>query len=147
MTDELRVLIVDDSQGVREQLRTLYRELGHRVVGECGNGLKAIELVRELSPDLVSLDIIMPEMDGIEAYRILRHLENPPRCLIVSALGSEPRVLAAYEREILPTHYCAKPVTRELLSEKIAAVMADTPMPLPALLDNDAAEQDEGIGT
>jgi len=144
MANELKVLIVDDSQRVREHLRKLYRELGHRVVGECSNGLEAIDLVRELSPDFVSLDIIMPEMDGIEAYRILRHLENPPHCLIVSALGSESRVLAAYEREILPTHYCPKPVTSELLASKIAVVLADPPMPLPLLEDVDE-DQAQGL--
>lgn len=145
MASELRVLIVDDSLRVREHLRKLYQELGHKVVGECSNGLEAIELVRELSPDLVSLDIIMPEMDGIELYRILRHIENPPHCLIVSALGSEGRLIAAYEREILNTHYCPKPVTAELLAAKIEVVMADPPMPLPVIEDEEAAEDDDAL--
>lgn len=143
MTNGLKVLIVDDSSRVRRQLRELYEGLGHQVVGECENGLEAIEKVRLLSPDLVSLDIIMPEMDGIEAYRILRHLENPPRCLIVSALGGEGRVISAYEREIQASHYCPKPVSRESLAEKIAVVMSDEAMPIPVLLEEEPQNEDD----
>jgi two-component system chemotaxis response regulator CheY len=133
MANSLKVLIVDDSPGVRAKLKSLYQELGHEVVGECKNGLEAIEQAQQAAPDLVSLDIIMPDMDGIEAYRILRNMDQPPRCLLVTALGAESRVIGAYEREIKASHYCPKPVTKEQLAVKIEDVMADEPMPWPEL--------------
>ena len=71
------VLIVDDSDRIREELRSEYSEQGFKVVGECENGLQAIEFLEEHpNIDLVSLDIIMPEMDGIECYRAIRALDQ-----------------------------------------------------------------------
>jgi two-component system chemotaxis response regulator CheY len=91
----MRALIVDDSPRVRSELRQLLGRLGWNIVGEAVNGVEALEMAEELKPDLVTLDIIMPEMDGIECYRELRKLSQPPRCLLISVLAAESRVVAA----------------------------------------------------
>ena len=123
MDSVLNILVVDDSENMRLDLKTRYEELGHNVIGEAANGLEALELVESKNPDLVSLDIIMPEMDGIECYRLLKKLESPPRCLLVSALSDEPRVIEAYSSEISGEHYVSKNCTNDELSEKIRIVM------------------------
>src|SRR6478752_9429720 len=97
----MRALIVDDSPKVRSELRLLLSRMGWNIVGEAENGIEALELTEELKPDLVTLDIIMPEMDGIECYRELRRLSHSPRCLLISVLAAEPRVVAAYGHEIV----------------------------------------------
>lgn len=127
----MRAVIIDDSSQMRTELRQLLTRLGWQIVGEGENGMEALELVRTVRPDLMTLDIIMPEMDGIECYRHLRQMENPPRCLLISVLASEPRVLSAYETEIYPSHFMKKPVTERELKDKIEQVMKLPPLPLP----------------
>lgn len=131
MGEDIRVLIVDDSQSMRMELREKYQSFGYDVVGEAENGLVALDLIKELSPDLVSLDIIMPEMDGIECYRLMRSMESPPRCLFVSALANEPRVIEAYRNEISVTHYVSKNISNEDLKNKISEVMNAPALPEP----------------
>jgi len=78
----VRVLLVDDHPIVRQAFRTLLeREPDIEVVGEAVHGRHAIELVRQLSPEVVLMDVRMPEMDGIEAAHII-HIENPAVCVI-----------------------------------------------------------------
>ncbi len=127
----MRALIVDDSPKVRSELRQLLGRLGWNIVGEAVNGVEALELAEELKPDLVTLDIIMPEIDGIECYRELRKLSQPPRCLLISVLAAEPRVVAAYGSEILSSHFLKKPVQEKDLRERLEEVMAMPPLPYP----------------
>ena len=141
--DGLNVLIVDDSADIRFELREKFESIGQNVIGECSNGLEAIELVKQLQPDLVSLDIIMPVMDGIECYRILRSLPNPPRVILISALASEPKVLKAYEAEIYTDHFLAKPVEIELLVSTIEGVFSLPALPLPRGIE-DAVSKTSG---
>ena len=139
MVDSLNVLIVDDSHALRQELRVQFERLGHRVVGEATNGIEALEQISELKPDLVSLDIIMPEMDGIECYRMMRHLESPPRCLLVSALADEDRVVETYGNEISPQHYVSKGCSDQYLTEKVEEVLALPPLPIPEATPEDQA--------
>lgn len=126
------VLIVDDSERIREELRSEYSEQGFKVVGECVNGLHAIEFLEEHpNTDLVSLDIIMPEMDGIECYRAIRSLGLNVRVLIVTSLAAEPRFINAFENEIKASHFLAKDFVGEELESAVSVVMADPPTPLP----------------
>lgn len=134
----MRAVIIDDSSRIRSELRQSLTRLGWTVVGEGSNGIEALELAEKHKPDLMTLDIIMPEMDGIECYRNLRKLKQPPRCLIISVLAIEPRVMAAYEREILPSHFLKKPVQDKELRDRIEALMSLPPLPLPP--DADAVE-------
>lgn len=92
----VRILIVDDHEMVREGMKAFFaprEEL--EVIGEACNGLQGVELARELKPDVILLDLLMPEMDGIEATaEILK--ENPnARILIVTSFSEDERVLAA----------------------------------------------------
>lgn len=129
----MRAIVIDDSLAMRTMIKNHLTRLGWSVVGEGENGVEALELVRTLQPDFMTLDIIMPEMDGIECYRHIRRLEAPPRCLLISVLASEPRIVAAYESEIFSTHFLKKPFSEKELKEKIDLVMSMDAMPFPIL--------------
>jgi two-component system, chemotaxis family, chemotaxis protein CheY len=81
-----RVLIVDDSRLARATVRKYILEAGFEVAGEAGNGREALELYAQLSPDLVTLDVTMPEMDGLTAFREIRKRDPDAVVLLVTSL-------------------------------------------------------------
>jgi two-component system, chemotaxis family, chemotaxis protein CheY len=83
-----KVLVVDDNVNQRKRLRELYESLGFEFAGEAGNGLEAIESAEKLKPDLISLDILMPVMHGLEALGYLRESGSNASIVFVSALGN-----------------------------------------------------------
>lgn len=84
-----KVLVVDDHPFIRTALRTLVSEEGYEVVGETDNGVDAISQVRQLTPDLVLLDITMPRLDGIAVIERIRALEVNTRIIVLTSLSSE----------------------------------------------------------
>ncbi len=98
--DKIRVLIVDDHAMVRQGLRTFLElqdggTLPIEVAGEAINGLEAIELAGHLQPDIVLLDLVMPEMDGIQATSRIIECSPGSRVIILTSFGEEERVLPA----------------------------------------------------
>ena len=79
--ERTRVIIADDESLIRMDLREMLTNLGYLVVGEVGDGRSAVNLARELRPDIVIMDIKMPDMDGIEAAKVLSliHISEPTR--------------------------------------------------------------------
>lgn len=92
-----RVLVVDDSVFMRDIIKDIFVAGGLEVVGEAGNGVEAVERFRELKPDLVTMDLVMPYRNGIDATREI--LRNDAKALVVmcSALGQETMVMEAIE--------------------------------------------------
>jgi two-component system chemotaxis response regulator CheY len=88
-----RVLIVDDAAFMRKMLSDALTGGGHEVVGEAGNGVEAVERFQELRPDLTTLDITMPEKDGIQALKEILTFDPAARVVMCSALGQESKVL------------------------------------------------------
>jgi len=84
-----RVLIVDDSRLARATVRKYLVEAGLEVAGEAGNGREAIELFTQLAPDLVTLDITMPEMDGLTAFREIRKRAPDAAVILVTSLDQK----------------------------------------------------------
>ena len=109
------IVIVDDSKPSRDQLEKLYTSMGLKVLKTLESGLAALEVIPHVNPDFVSLDIIMPEMDGIECYFKLRDLELPCDVFLVSALSLESRVVGVYADEIPQAAFLPKPLTEEVL--------------------------------
>ena len=92
-----RVLIVDDAAFMREMLRDILAEAGYEIIAEAVDGDQAVTMFREHSPDLVTLDIVMPRKSGLEALREIRGLD-PGACVVMcSALGQEALVMEALE--------------------------------------------------
>lgn len=83
-----RVIVVDDSAAQRRRLSDMYETMGFKVVGEASHGLECLALAEKTKPDLISLDVIMPVMHGVEALGYLREAKTSAVVIFVSALGS-----------------------------------------------------------
>jgi two-component system chemotaxis response regulator CheY len=90
-----RVLVVDDAAFMRKMVSDALAKGGHEVVGEAGNGVDAIARFQELKPDLMTLDITMPEKDGLSALAEIVAADPAARVVMCSALGQEAKVLEA----------------------------------------------------
>ncbi len=89
------VLIVDDAKFMRMVLRRILTSQGHTVVGEATNGEEAVEMYAKLRPDVVTMDIVMPKLNGIEAVRRIMQFDPNAKIIMVTALGQETFVLDA----------------------------------------------------
>jgi NarL family two-component system response regulator LiaR len=98
VSQTIRVVIVDDHAVVREGLRNfLELQDGIEVAGEAENGLEAVDRVQELKPDVVLMDLVMPDCDGLDAMRELRRRGSPARVLVLTSFLDDERVLPAIE--------------------------------------------------
>jgi two-component system chemotaxis response regulator CheY len=89
------VLVVDDVAFVRKTLTDILTEAHYQVVGEAEDGAKAIEMYAQLRPDIVTKDIVMPNMSGIDATRKIVKADKDARIVIISAMGQESLVMEA----------------------------------------------------
>jgi two-component system chemotaxis response regulator CheY len=92
-----RVLVVDDSVFMRDIIKDIFAAGGFSVVGEAGNGVEAVEKYKELKPDLVTMDLVMPYRNGIDATREILRGDNKALVVMCSALGQETMVMEAIE--------------------------------------------------
>ncbi|OPX45842.1 chemotaxis protein CheY [Ruminiclostridium hungatei] len=90
-----KVLVVDDAIFMRQALKLILERNGFTVVGEAENGRIAIQKYKELTPDLVTMDITMPEVDGIEAVKAIKAINPGSRIVMISALGQESHIREA----------------------------------------------------
>jgi two-component system chemotaxis response regulator CheY len=88
-----RVLVVDDAAFMRKMVSDALAKGGHEVVGEAGNGNEAVARYQELRPEVTTLDITMPEKDGLAALQEIMALDPAARVIMCSALGQESKVL------------------------------------------------------
>ncbi|MBC5635972.1 response regulator [Ornithinibacillus sp. BX22] len=92
-----RILIVDDAAFMRMMIKDILLKNGFEVVGEAQDGLQAIELFNELNPDLVTMDITMPEMDGITALKKIKEQSPAAKIIMCSAMGQQAMVIDAIQ--------------------------------------------------
>src|ERR1700730_2496326 len=92
-----RILVTDDAAFMRMQLKDMITKAGYEVVGEAENGNVAVELYEKLRPDLVTMDITMPEMDGVSAVKEIRKLDPNAKIIMCSAMGQQNMVLEAIQ--------------------------------------------------
>lgn len=109
------ILVVDDSQELRSQSSELFEDLGLKVIGEASNGLEAIERFQEKKPDIVCLDIIMPEMNGIDCFRSLLKLDQNLRLFFVSCLSDQKCVIDGFKSQIPSWALLHKPINKDKL--------------------------------
>ena len=88
-----RILVVDDAAFMRKMVSDALIKGGHEVVGEAGNGIEAVSRFQELKPEVTTLDITMPEKDGLSALREIIEIDPSARVIMCSALGQESKVL------------------------------------------------------
>ena len=92
-----KVLIVDDAAFMRMMLKDILTKNGYEVVGEAENGAKAVEKYKEVTPDLVTMDITMPEMDGISALKNIRSIDSNAKVVMCSAMGQQAMVIESIQ--------------------------------------------------
>ncbi|SHG57941.1 two-component system, chemotaxis family, response regulator CheY [Thermosyntropha lipolytica DSM 11003] len=92
-----RILIVDDAAFMRMMIKDILTKNGYEVVGEAENGQVAVEKYQELKPDLVTMDITMPEMDGITAVKAIKAIDPNARIIMCSAMGQQSMVIDAIQ--------------------------------------------------
>jgi len=137
---ELNVLIVDDESHARERLERLVGEIPRcKVVGLCGTGLEALDLVSELAPSVVLLDIRMPGMSGIEAARHLSTLSEAPAVVFTTAY--DEYAMEAFDTQAVG--YLLKPIRKERLDKALhqAARLTATQLKLVAASDPESAQR------
>lgn len=118
-----KVLIVDDAVFMRNMIRDIFSGGGFEVVGEAANGLEAVSKYRELRPDLVTMDIMMPYKSGIEATREIVALDPGATVVMCSALGQEALVMEAIEAGA--TDFIVKPFKEEEVLAVVRKVLGD----------------------
>ena len=117
------ILIVDDAAFMRMMLTDILVEKGHNVVGEAKDGEEALSLYKELKPDLVTMDIVMPGAGGIESIREILKIDPEAKILVVSALGQQALVKEAIEAGA--KGFVVKPFKPEKVVEEIEKILGE----------------------
>jgi DNA-binding response OmpR family regulator len=128
MEDAKLILVVDDEPRMRRFMHMNLDLEGYRVI-EAENGLEAVNRVRDNLPDLVLLDVMMPELDGFEALRLIRETSNVPVIMLTVKDEEEDRVRGL---ELGADDYVTKPFSPRELASRIKAVLRRSEMPAPA---------------
>src|SRR5215471_1941515 len=121
----VRYLVVDDSVFARKNLIKMIEMFGGEVAGEAGDGLTAIAEFNRTKPDIVLMDITMPQMEGIEAVERIVRQHADARIVMVSSVGYQENILAALQKGA--KHFVQKPVKPEVLYEILRYVLSDDP--------------------
>src|SRR3954451_20246151 len=119
----VRYLIVDDSVFARKNLTRMVETFGGQLAGEAGDGVSAVTEYDRTKPDIVLMDITMPQMEGIEAAEKIVRQHPEARIVMVSSVGYQENIVAALQRGA--RHFVQKPVKAEVLYEVIKYVMGD----------------------
>ncbi|MCI9123276.1 MAG: response regulator [Eubacterium sp.] len=116
-----KVLICDDAAFMRMMIKDILSKNGYEIAGEAENGVKAVEKYNETKPDLVLMDITMPEMDGIQALKAIRELDGNACVIMCSAMGQQAMVIEAIQSGA--KDFIVKPFQAERVLEAVKKVV------------------------
>lgn len=116
-----KILIVDDAAFMRMMIKDILTKNGYEVVGEAENGLRAIEKYKELIPDLIIMDITMPEVDGIQAVKEIRKINSDTKIIMCSAMGQQAMVIESIQAGA--KDFIVKPFQAERVIEAVKKVI------------------------
>lgn len=117
-----RVLVVDDAAFMRMLVKKILTQAGHQIVGEASNGKEAVEKYKQLKPDLVTMDIVMPEMDGITAVKEIMKIDPNAKIIMITAVGQEAKVMEALKSGA--KGYIVKPFQAPKVIEEVNRVLS-----------------------
>ena len=115
------VLIVDDAAFMRMMIKDILTKNGYDVAGEADNGLKAVERYKELTPDLVLMDITMPEMNGIDAVKNIKAIDPGAKIVMCSAMGQQAMVIESIQAGA--RDFIVKPFQADRVLEAVRKVL------------------------
>lgn len=115
------ILIVDDSRTSRKILKEILTEAGYDIVGEGQNGEEGYLKFKELKPDLVTLDITMPKLDGIEALQLIKKCDENAKVVMITAAGQKEKMIQAIKHGA--AEFIAKPYEADDVKDVIAKVL------------------------
>ena len=118
-----KILIVDDSKTSRRFLRNMLEEAGHQIVGEAVNGQEGIDKYKQLKPDLVTMDITMPVLDGIEAVGEIMEYDAGAKVIMVTAAGQKTNMVEALKRGA--ADFIQKPFESEVILKVVEKVLEE----------------------
>ncbi len=116
-----KVLVVDDAAFMRMMIKDILVKGGHEVVGEAENGRVAVQKYQELMPDIVTMDITMPEMEGIEALKEIRKQHPAAKVIMCSAMGQQGMVVQAIQAGA--KDFVVKPFQGDRVLESLAKAL------------------------
>ena len=116
-----KIMLVDDTKFMRMMLANILKPKGYEIVAEAGDGLEAVELYKKHKPDLVTMDIVMPHMDGIEAVRNITSVDSAAKVIMVTAVGQESKVKEAIEAGA--RGYIVKPFRAPQVLEEVEKIL------------------------
>ena len=116
----LKILIADDSKTIRKIMRLQLEEMGHTIVAEANNGHEAIEMYFKHSPDLITMDMQMPDMNGLEAVTKIKKIDKKVKIIMITAHGQKDLVVGSIKQGV--SDYLLKPITAEKLEESIKKI-------------------------
>ncbi len=117
-----RVLIVDDAAFMRMMIKDILTKNGYEIAGEAENGQVAIDKFKEVKPDLVTMDITMPEMDGIAAVKAILGFDSSARVIMCSAMGQQSMVIDAIQAGA--KDFIVKPFQPERVLEAVSKALS-----------------------
>ncbi len=113
------VLVVDDSEKIRKKLSESLTELGLNVIKTAEDGVQALDFLKTTSVDIVTIDVIMPVMHGVELYREIKKRFPAQKAFFVTLLAREKKFIDAYKDEIPEELFQGKPFTKQELEQKL----------------------------
>lgn len=116
-----KILIVDDSRTTRKILRKILEDNGYKVAGEAANGEEGVAQFKKYNPDLTTMDITMPVLDGLEALRQIKECDPNAKVIMISAAGQKHKVLEAMKAGA--TEFLTKPLEEEEVIERVNNVL------------------------
>lgn len=134
----IRYLVVDDSVFARKNLMRIIETFGGQLAGEAGDGCTAITEYDRTLPDIVLMDITMPQMEGIEAAERIVRQHPDARVIMVSSVGYQENIVAALQKGA--RHFVQKPVKPELLYEVIKYVLGEEAVTASAAVAGESAQ-------
>lgn len=115
------ILVCDDAAFMRMMIKDILNKNGYNVAGEAENGIRAVEKYKEVSPDLVLMDITMPEMDGIQALKEIKKVDAGAKVIMCSAMGQQAMVIESIQAGA--KDFIVKPFQAERVIEAVKKVV------------------------